>query len=72
MHEQVPRVVIGMDPHKRTVTIEVMTADETVVGGGRFDTTVEATPRCSITSPRGRAVLASVGDPWLWPGSSCS
>ncbi len=30
-----------MDPHKRTVTIELMLADETVVGGGRFDTTVE-------------------------------
>jgi hypothetical protein len=28
-------VVIGMDPHKRSVTIEVMTADERVVGGGR-------------------------------------
>ena len=41
MEEQVPRVVIGMDPHKRSVTIEVMLADETVVGGGRFDTTVE-------------------------------
>ena len=41
MDEQVPRVVIGMDPHKRSVTIEVMTADETVVGGGRFDTSVE-------------------------------
>jgi len=24
-----------MDPHKRSVTIEVMTADETVFGGGR-------------------------------------
>ena len=33
------RVVIGMDPHKRSVTIEVMTADESVVGGGRFSTT---------------------------------
>ncbi len=32
------RVVIGMDPHKRSVTIEVMTADEAVVGGGRFGT----------------------------------
>ena len=32
------RVVIGMDPHKRSVTIEVMAADETVLGGGRFDT----------------------------------
>jgi transposase len=37
----VSRVVIGMDPHKRSVTIEVMSAEETVVGGGRFDTTVE-------------------------------
>ena len=41
MEEQVPRVVIGMDPHKRSVTIEVMTADEAVLDGGRFDTTVE-------------------------------
>ena len=32
------RVVIGMDPHKRSATIEVMTGDETVIGGGRFDT----------------------------------
>ena len=32
------RVVIGMDPHKRSVTIEVMTAQERVVGGGRFST----------------------------------
>ena len=32
------RVVIGMDPHKRSVTIEMMTPDEMVVGGGRFDT----------------------------------
>ena len=29
-------VVIGMDPHKRTVTIEVMTSSEEVVGHGRF------------------------------------
>ena len=32
------RVVIGMDPHKRSVTIEVMTADEAVLGGGRYAT----------------------------------
>jgi transposase len=32
------RVVIGMDPHKRSATIEVMTGDETIVGGGRFGT----------------------------------
>ena len=34
-------VVIGMDPHKRSVTIEVMTSDEQVLGGGRFATDVE-------------------------------
>ena len=32
------RVVIGMDPHKRSVTIEVMTAGEEILGGGRFGT----------------------------------
>jgi hypothetical protein len=26
------QVIIGMDPHKRSATIEVMTSDETVVG----------------------------------------
>jgi len=35
------RVVIGMDPHKRSVTIEVMTSDEHVVGRGRFGTDIE-------------------------------
>jgi transposase len=38
MNDVVSRVVIGMDPHKRSVTIEVMTADETIVGQGRFAT----------------------------------
>jgi transposase len=32
------QVIIGMDPHKRSATIEVMAGDETVVGGGRFAT----------------------------------
>ena len=37
--DQAPaRVVIGMDPHKRSVTIEVMHADESMVGSGRFGT----------------------------------
>jgi hypothetical protein len=31
-------VVIGMDPHKRSVTIEVMAADETVLDVDRFGT----------------------------------
>ncbi|TWG91997.1 transposase [Nocardioides sp. J9] len=38
MNETSNRVVIGMDPHKRSVTIEVMTTDETVIGGDRFGT----------------------------------
>jgi transposase len=38
--EQAPTagVVIGMDPHKRSVTIEVMTAEETVLDRGRYAT----------------------------------
>jgi transposase len=32
------RVVIGMDPHKRSVTVEVMARDETVLDRGRFAT----------------------------------
>ena len=40
MEESSQRVVIGMDPHKRSVTIEVMAADEKVLGGGRFGTDV--------------------------------
>jgi transposase len=32
------QVIIGMDPHKRSATIEVMASDETVVGGGRYAT----------------------------------
>ena len=38
MQEEAERVVIGMDPHKRSATIELMAADETIVGTGRFDT----------------------------------
>jgi transposase len=38
MSSKAERVVIGMDPHKRSATIEVMTADEAIVGGGRFGT----------------------------------
>ena len=31
-------VVIGMDAHKRSATIEVMAGDEAVLGGGRYGT----------------------------------
>jgi hypothetical protein len=32
------QVIIGMDPHKRPATIEVMAAGEVVLGGGRYGT----------------------------------
>ena len=32
------RVVIGMDPHKRSATIEAMAEDESVLGKGRYGT----------------------------------
>ena len=32
------RVVIGMDRHKRSATIEAMAEDETVLGQGRYGT----------------------------------
>ncbi|MFC8501769.1 IS110 family transposase [Pedococcus sp. NPDC057267] len=38
MNQELARVVIGMDPHKRSVTIEVMQDDESIVGSGRFGT----------------------------------
>jgi len=34
------QVVIGMDPHKRSATIEVMAGDEAILGGGRYATDV--------------------------------
>jgi hypothetical protein len=34
----VGRVVIGMDPHKRSATIEIIDHQETVLAGGRFGT----------------------------------
>lgn len=40
MEREAQRVVVGMDPHKRSVTIEVMDAGEQVLGGGRFGTGV--------------------------------
>ncbi len=35
------RVVLGMDPHKRTVTVEAMAPDETVLDSRRFTTDVD-------------------------------
>jgi transposase len=36
--DRMGRVVIGMDPHKHSATIEVMDDQESVLGGGRFGT----------------------------------
>ena len=38
MGTETERVVIGMDPHKRSTTIEVMSADEAIHAGGRYAT----------------------------------
>ena len=40
MEDVVGAVVIGMDPHKRSATIEVMAGDGTVLGSGRYATDV--------------------------------
>jgi len=33
------RVIVGVDPHKKSVTIEVVDEQERVLASGRFDTT---------------------------------
>jgi transposase len=58
------RVVIGMDPHKRSATIEVMTADEVIVGGGRFSTDHD-----------GYAAMRRYADQWpdrVWAIEGCA
>ena len=45
------RVVIGMDPHKRSATIEIMASGETVLGGGRYATDA-AGYRAMLTAAR--------------------
>jgi hypothetical protein len=53
-----------MDPHKRSVTIEVMDADEQVLGGGRFGTDVA-----------GFKAMAEYLRPWperVWAIEGCS
>ena len=64
------RVVIGMDPHKRSVTIEVMTADETVArwrpvrhrrGRVRGDARVRVRRPGRTGSGRSRAATGSAG-----------
>src|SRR6478672_11313203 len=65
MEEQrVDRVVIGMDPHKRSVTIEVMRPDESIADGGRFD-----------TDPAGYDAMLEVARAWpkrVWAVEGCN
>jgi transposase len=56
-------VVIGMDPHKRSATIEVMAGDETVLGGGRY-----------ATGGAGYAVMLADVRQWperIWAAGGC-
>ncbi|HEY0687442.1 MAG TPA: transposase, partial [Kribbella sp.] len=58
------RVVIGMDPHKRSATIEIMSADETIHGGGRF-----------ATDRDGYAAMLRYGQQWsnrVWAIEGCA
>jgi transposase len=53
-----------MDPHKRSATIEVMTADEVIVGGGRFSTDHD-----------GYAAMRRYADQWpdrVWAIEGCA
>ena len=61
--QQQQRVVIGMDPHKRSVTIEVMAGDETVLGAGRY-----ATDEAGFAAMRGD--VAGFGDR-VWAIEGC-
>jgi transposase len=64
MSSKAERVVIGMDPHKRSATIEVMTADEAIVGGSRFG-----------TDRAGYAAMLTYGRQWpdrVWAVEGCA
>ena len=57
-------VVIGMDPHKRSMTIEVLDAGERVLGKRRF-----------ATDAAGFAALMSYSKPWprrVWAIEGCN
>jgi transposase len=57
------RVVIGMDPHKRSATIEAMDEDEAVLGKGRYG-----------TDPEGFAAMLAAAARWpdrVWAVEGC-
>jgi transposase len=57
------RVIVGMDPRKRSATIEVMADDEQVLGGGRYG-----------TDPAGFAAMLTCARQWperVWAVEGC-
>ena len=61
--DNISGVVIGMDPHKRSATIEAMGPDEQVPGGGRFG-----------TDPAGFEAMLAVAAGWqdrVWAVEGC-
>jgi transposase len=58
VEQEGPRVVVGMDRHKRSVTIEVMDAEENVLGGGRSGT--------ELTGYRSRGSTLRLGGSGKW------
>ena len=64
LRELEDRVVIGMDPYKRSVTIEVMAGDETMLGGGRFATDRDGFQQMQARAKAGprRAVTPTCSD----------
>ena len=57
------QVVIGMDPHKRSATIEIMAGDESILGGERF-----------ATDAAGYAAMLARVRPWperVWAVEGC-
>jgi hypothetical protein len=61
------QVVIGVDPHKRSATIEIINDREQAVGQGRFGTTATATRPCS---PPGVSTKTVSGPSKAAPGST--
>ena len=64
------QVIIGMGPHGRSATVEVMTSDETVVAGAGMPPTLPATGRCWQRRGSGRSGPGRPGDARASAGTS--
>ena len=61
----VGRVVIGMDPHKRSATIEVLDDDAQRLMAGRFGTTARAIGYCWRRGGSSRSGWSPTGRSWF-------